>query len=595
MPTDRVERRLAAILVADVVGYSRLMEADEVGTFARLKAVHKEVIDPKITEYRGRIFKTTGDGILAEFSSAVDAVLYAIDVQNAMVAREADRSESQRLQFRIGINLGDIIIDGEDIHGGGVNVAARLEGLAEPDGLAVSGTIYEHITEKVSASFSDAGERSVKNISRPVRVWVWNRGEIAAGQRSPDKRGLHDTGERPSIIILPFENMSGDPEQEYFTDGMVEEINTALARFNQLHVIARSFTFTYKGRPTDIRKISRELGVRYVLEGSVRKAGARVRITGQLIAAETGAHLWADRFDGNLEDIFELQDRITARVVGAIEPKIRAAEIERSRRNRPGNLAAYDLYLRALPHVYAMTPIENTKALELLDEAIELDPGYAPALAHAAWCYQARTSFAWSESEESDADCAIDYARNAIAADRDDAVSLATGAFVLGMVGHDLDSAGIAISRAIELNANDARVLGYAGYVRCFEGDQDTAIRYFEDALRLSPGDPMAFAYKQGLAQSLLLAGKFAEAAHMAAHAVQENPNFGPGSRTLAAACAQSGDTDKARQAVARLLETDPMTSIAYISRRLPFRDDAQFALLLDGLRKAGLPENSVP
>src|SRR6202521_2781761 len=375
-------RRLAAILAADVAGYSRLMGADEEGTHERLKAHRRALVDPKITEHRGRIVKTTGDGMLVEFASVVDAVRCAVEVQRGMAERNAEVPQEQRIEFRIGINVGDIILDGGDIFGDGVNVAARLEGLAEPGGICLSGDAQRQVRGKLDVVFEDAGEQRLKNIAWPVRVFRVRPAGAAANARPalalPDK---------PSIAVLPFQNLSGDPEQEYFADGMVEDIITALSRFRNLFVISRNSSFTYKGHAVDVKQVGRELGVRYVLEGSVRKAANRVRITAQLIDAATGAHLWADRFDGGLEDIFSLQDQVTASVVGAIAPKLEQAEIERAKRKPTESLDAYDYYLRGIASVNLGTRDANAEALRLFYRASELDPDFATAYGMAAWCY----------------------------------------------------------------------------------------------------------------------------------------------------------------------------------------------------------------
>jgi adenylate cyclase len=353
LATERVERRLAAVLAADVAGYSRLMGADEEGTLARLKALRRELADPKIKEHRGRIVKTTGDGLLIEFASVVDAVRCAVEVQREMAERNADVPPDDRIEFRMGINLGDIIKDRRDIYGDGVNVAARLEALAEPGGICVSRVVRDQVRDKLAFSFEDMGEQQVKNIARPIRVHRIllgekpGRSEPAASAAANSPLALPD---KPSIAVLPFQNMSGDPEQEYFTDGMVEEIITALSRIRWLFVIARNSSFTYKGRAIDVKQVGRELGVRYVLEGSVRKSGSRVRITAQLIETTAGAHLWADRFDGSLEDVFELQDKVASSVAGVIEPTLQVAEIRRLADRPTGDMTAYDLYLRALSH-----------------------------------------------------------------------------------------------------------------------------------------------------------------------------------------------------------------------------------------------------
>jgi TolB-like protein/class 3 adenylate cyclase len=348
MAEARAERRLAAILAADVAGYSRLMGVDEEGTLTALKAYRREVIDPKIAEHRGRIVKTTGDRALVEFASAVDAVRCAMEIQRAMTKRSAEIPEERRIEFRIGINVGDIIIDEGDIYGDGVNIAARLETLASPGAICLSDHAYQQIKGKLALEVSDMGEQQLKNIAQPVRVYGVRLDDAAT-------RPALSLPDRPSIAVLPFQNMSGDPDQEYFADGMVEDIITALSRMPRLFVIARNSSFTFKGRLVDVKHVGRELGVRYVLEGSVRKAGTRVRITGQLIDASTGMHLWADRFEGALEDIFDLQDQVTMSVVGAIAPQLEQAEIERAKHKPTESLDAYDYFLRGMASYYRRT------------------------------------------------------------------------------------------------------------------------------------------------------------------------------------------------------------------------------------------------
>src|SRR5689334_14380305 len=386
-------RRLAAILAADVAGYSRLMGADEEGTLERLKAHRRELLDPKVAEHHGRIVKTTGDGVLVEFGSVVDAVRCAIDVQRGMAERNAGEPEGSRIDVRIGINLGDIIIDTDDIHGDGVNIAARLEALAEPGGICISQTVLDHARGKVAFDVEDGGAQALKNIAQPVHIYRVLSGGIrrpAMPQMSARALALPD---KPSIAVLPFQNMSGEREQEYFADGMVEEIITALSRVKWFFVIARNSSFAYKGRAVDVKQVARELGVRYVLEGSVRKAGNRVRIAGQLIDAATGNHIWADRFDGTLENVFELQDRITASVVGAIEPTIRLTEVERAKRKRPESLHAYDCVMQALPAVWSLEPDLKSASLALLERAMEIDPRYALPKALAAWCHAQQVTY----------------------------------------------------------------------------------------------------------------------------------------------------------------------------------------------------------
>jgi adenylate cyclase len=385
-----VQRRLAAILAADVAGYSRLMGEDEEGTLATLTSHLTELIEPCIAEHRGRVVKKTGDGLMAEFASVVDAVRCAVAFQEGMAERNGGTPEEGRMEFRIGVNLGDVIVQDDDVYGDGVNVAARLEGLAEPGGVVISGMVHEAVRAKLDFRFDDLGSREAKNIAEPVHAFSVGMAKAAVSTSEPEPPTLQPLPIRPSIAVLPFDNMSGDPEQEYFADGMVEEIITGLACIRWLTVIARNSTFAYKGTAPDVRKVGEDLKVRYVLEGSVRKAGGRVRITAQLVEAETGGHLWADRFDGSLADLFELQDQITAGVVAAIEPSVRRAEIERAKRKRPDNLDAYGLYLRAFEHAYTFTPDGREAALSLLDAAIALDPGYAEAHGVAAWCLQQR-------------------------------------------------------------------------------------------------------------------------------------------------------------------------------------------------------------
>ena len=453
-------RRLAAILAADVVGYSRLMEADENGTLERLKAIRAELIDPKIAERHGRIVKTTGDGVLIEFGSVVDALRCATEVQARMAERNAAVSVDPRIELRIGIHQGDIVVEDGDIFGDGVNVAARLEGLAEPGGICVSARVQEDCTGKLDLAFEDIGEQALKNISRPLRVYRVRAdgplpnpppraGEERVGGAAPAAlRTSLALPDKPSIAVLPFANMSGDPEQEYFADGMVEEIITALSRIRWLFVIARNSSFTYKGQGVDVKQVGRELGVRYVLEGSVRKGGNRVRITAQLIDALSGTHLWADHFDGSLEDVFDLQDKVAISVAGVIEPALEADEIRRSGRRPTNDLTAYDLYLRALPVLYAFPSKERVlAALAPLEEAISRDPYYGPALALAAVGY-ARL-FDCREAPEINRRKGIERAQQALQAAGDNPDVLANAAFALSFLGEDIGTQIELVERAL--------------------------------------------------------------------------------------------------------------------------------------------------
>jgi adenylate cyclase len=385
MADGRVERRLSAIFAGDVAGYSRLMGADEEGTLARLNAHRREFLEPNIAEHRGRIVKRTGDGILIEFLSAVDAVRCAIQQQRGMAERNVGVAPDKRIELRVGIHVGDIMIEEGDIFGDGVNIAARLESIAQPGGICISDDAYRQVRGKLDANFQDSGEQALKNIARPVRVYQWQPDTAVAADNVSATPALPD---KPSIAVLPFQNMSGDPEQEYFADGMVEDIITGLSRVKWLFVIARNSSFAYKGKAVDVKQIGRELGVRYVLEGSVRRASNHVRINAQLIDAGNGAHLWAERYDRPLDDIFAMQDEITLSVIGAIEPSLRAAESDRVKRKRPESLGAYDLVLRAMPHVFVAMPEEASKSLPLLERALALEPDYALAHGYLAWCHE---------------------------------------------------------------------------------------------------------------------------------------------------------------------------------------------------------------
>jgi TolB-like protein/class 3 adenylate cyclase len=464
MSQGRVERRLAAIMAVDVAGYSRLMGADEEGTLAALKAIRRETGDPKIAEHRGRIVKTTGDGLLVEFASVVDAVRCAVEVQQAMAGRNADVPADKRIEFRFGIHQGDIIIDDGDIFGDGVNVAARLEGLAEAGGICVSRMVRDEIRDKLDFAFDDLGEQSLKNIARPMRVFAVNIATrtsslptvVTGAIRLMAESAPLALPDKPSLAVLPFQSMSADPEQEYFADGMVEEITTAIARLPWLFVIARNSSFTYKGKSVDVKQVAQELGVRYVLEGSVRKAGNRVRITGQLIDTSTGAHIWADRFDGVLDDIFELQDRVASSVVGALEPRLRQSEIERASRKPTASLDAYDLYLRALAQYHRYTEEGFAAAVALLQKAAAIDPSYAPAAALVGWCRIFQGVQRWGALSDTDISEAVRLARQALEAERDDAETVAQAAFTLFYLASETAMAMAALDRALALNPNAA-------------------------------------------------------------------------------------------------------------------------------------------
>jgi TolB-like protein/class 3 adenylate cyclase len=590
MSEARVERRLAAILAVDVAGYSRLMGADEESTHERLKAHFGELVHPKVSEHRGRVVKNTGDGLLSEFPSVVDAVRCAVDVQREMIARNAATPAGHRIEFRMGINVGDIIIEASDIFGDGVNIAARLEALAEPGGICLSAAAHEQVRDRLDIAFEDLGEQQVKNITRPVRTYAVARGgssravlPVGAPLPLPDK---------PSLVILPFQNMTGDAEQEYFVDGMVEEITTAIARLPWLFVIARNSAFTYKGRPVDVKQVAQELGVRYVLEGSVRKAGNRVRITGQLIDTTTGAHIWADHFDGTLDDIFELQDQVASNVAGAIEPKLRQSEIERASRKPTANLTAYDLYLRALAQARRFTEEGLAEAVVLARQALAIDPSYAPAAAQVGFCRGTQRVQGWGALSDEDIGEACRLARQALEAEREDADTIWRAAYTLFLLAGEAAMAAAALDRALALNPNAAHAWMARGYIHASRNQPEAAIEACERARRLSPFDPYTSLRAVIIAVAHLAARRFEQAIEWAARALHDQPRLASAMRIKVAANAHLGRLDEARAELSRLLAIDPKLTIAGFREYAHFRQAPEvLELFVTGLCLAGLPE----
>ena len=572
-------RRLAAILAADVAGYSRLIGADEGGTLAALKATRSELIDPTIAAHGGRLVKTTGDGLLVEFGSVVGALRCATEVQAGMAERNATVPADKRIEFRIGINMGDIVVEDGDIFGDGVNVAARLEALAEPGGICVSARVQEEAAGKLGLSFEDMGEQALKNIARPVRAYRGAGIGSAKAQETP-ALALPD---KPSIAVLPFANMSGDPEQEYFADGMVEEIITALSRIRWLFVIARNSSFAYKGQFIDVTQVGRELGVRYILEGSVRKAGGRVRITAQLIEAATGAHLWADRFDGSLEDVFDLQDNVAISVAGVIEPTLQAAEIRRSSDRPTNDLTAYDRYLRAFANFPWSGREQMAKALDLFEQAIACDPRFAPAVAWAAVCLARRRIDGYVEDPQSAQHRAASLAEQALALAGDDPGVLANVALVLGDDGDAEISSPISlIDRSLALNAGSARAWYISGLLRVMAGECDRAIEHSRTSLRLGPRGPVGVPlYVMGLAY--FFSSRFGEAAEQLALSVRAYPGWPPPLRALAACYAHMGRLEDARAVIEQLRAVGPVAA-SEVNR---YRRAEHRELLLSGLRLA--------
>ena len=585
MEASPVTRRLAAILAADVVGYSRMMASDEAGTLAALKRHREVVFNPAVVAHHGRIVKLMGDGVLVEFGSVVDAVKCALAVQRSASSPQTEAGPP--ITLRIGINLGDIIIDGDDIYGDGVNIAARLEPLAEPGGICVASVVNDNLGSRIDVRFHDAGEVQVKNIDRPIRIWKWHPTD-SGGESHSSAVPLHaGRGGLPLLAVLPFQNMSGDAEQEYFADGVVEDLITALSRFKSFAVIARNSSFVYKGRAVDVRQFAREVGVRYVVEGSVRRSGNRLRIAAQLLDGTNGAHLWAHNFDGAVEDVFDVQDRITEGVVAVVEPKVQRAEIDRSRRERPESLDAYDLYLRALQKINTSRPDDNAAGLELLDRAIAQEPGYAIALALAANGLQHRLTMGWPAMTDDDEGKCLRLAREALAIGGDDPMVLARCGLVLLLVGHEYDRGLQILKRALAANPNDVLVLSHIGIANVLSGSLDEAVALLHRAIDLSPGD--AWSGMTGLAEAHLCLGQYEDALEWAGRSLAENPNFNVTYWILIAAKAHLGRMDEARQELATLQAMAPGVSIARLG--LHAKDQRSNDVITEGLRLAGMPE----
>jgi adenylate cyclase len=575
-----VERRLAAILAADVVGYSKLMAEDEEATLKLLGAHRAELFNPKVAEHNGRIIKLMGDGTLVEFGSVVEAMKCAVAIQSAL--GETDGS----IQLRIGINLGDVIVEGDDIYGDGVNIAARLEALAEPGGICISDLVRKSIRAKVDFAFKDIGDQSLKNLSQPVHAWQWSKHTTKSKYYS--KTESLELPDKPSLAVLPFDNMSGDQNQDYFADGIAEDIITGLSRFRSLFVIARNSSFTYKNSAVDIRSVGQQLGVRYVLEGSVRHAANRVRVTAQLIEAVTGNHLWAEQFDRELEDIFAVQDEITQRIVGALHPEISTAEWERARRKSPDSLNAWALYHQGIHHLYQYSKVDNAEARRLFRQAIERDDRFAAAysmLAYACFMavFDALTDYRVDQLTES-----FDMAQKAVRLDDRDAMAHAILGRVLSMR-HEHDLAIAEIDKAIELNPNLAQAQFGRGLALVLAGRSGEAFVSLENAARLSPRDPNYYAFVLVSAWAILLQGRYDDALEWARRAVAQ-PNSGVwGNATLAIALAHLDRREEAREALDALLEEKPDMALSFVGETLPFRRKSDRLIFEDGLRRSGL------
>jgi TolB-like protein len=579
-------RRLAAILAADVVGYSRLVSADESDALARLGALRRDIIEPNIAKHSGRLFKIMGDGFLAEFASAVQAVTCAIAIQTEAEKVASELEDTKKMRLRIGIHVGDVMVDGEDLMGDGVNIAARLESIAAPGGISISRAVHDQVRDRMAVAFDDKGEIALKNIARPVQVFA------LAGAKQPSTKLNEPTPtlalpDKPSIAVLPFQNMSGDPEQEYFADGMVEDIITALSRFKSLFVIARNSTFTYKGKTVDIKQVGRELGVRYVLEGSVRKSRGRVRITGQLIEAATGAHLWADKFDGGLEDVFELQDQITADVVGAVAPKLELAEIERVKRKPTVSLDSYDYYLRGMALFYTG---KHEAAADCFQQAIQKNEDYADAYAMAAGCLVMKQGQQGVPLDVEERVKAVQLAQRAVSLGKDDALTLARAAHALVYLGQEYERGSDMIEQAVALNPNLSAVWFARGWISVICCDGERAIESFSQVLRLSPVDPRRSDSLNGLSWAHFLLGQYDDGCSWATKAMQNTANVIYLAAFVANA-ALAGRSLEARVAAKRLLEIEPAFRASHASNAFHVRQPDVQSKIIHALRQGGVSD----
>ena len=585
-----MRQRLAAILAADVAGYSRLMAADERATVSALDAA-RGVFHRLIDSNQGRVVDMAGDSVLAVFDTASGAVNAALAVQQELAQAAQHLPEERRMRFRIGVHLGDLMekADGT-VYGDGVNIAARLEALAEPGGITVSETVEMAQRSRRTVAFEDEGEHAVKNIAHPVRAFrVRTAGEGAAPAAPPRARPALTLPDKPSIAVLPFDNMSGDSEQEFFADGVVEAITATLSRIRSFFVIARNSAFLYKGKSVDVQQVGRELGVRYVLEGSVQKAGQRLRITVQLIDATTGTHVWADRVDGTLEDVFELQDKITERVAGALQPSIRLAEIERARRKRPQDLGAYDYTMRAMPLVWVLEKRASEEALELLAQALALEPEYPLALSLAGWCYAQRSVYGWTDDVGVARSNALTHAEKAADLGSEDPLILA----VLGAVHcflRNIGTARVMLERAVTLDPNSAWSWSRLGWVENYSDRPERAVPHFERALRLSPLDPMNFNNYVGMASASEIAERYDEAVALYRRALQERPHADWILRNLVSALAGAGRMDEAAAELKRLMAAYPNLSVAKFKEAMVF-SPATLERMGANLKKVGVPD----
>ncbi|BCH28874.1 guanylyl cyclase [Mesorhizobium sp. L-8-10] len=586
----RLQRRLAAILMADIVGYSRMMRADEAATLARLTHLQRDIINPRLPEFGGRLVKSTGDGFLAEFHSAVDAVQYAVDVQRE-IAANGGGPDGERMYLRIGINVGDVVVEGDDLFGDGVNVAARIEGIAQPGGICISATVYDQVKDKLDLDFEDGGLREVKNLAEPVRTFSVRFGEPATGGEAevavrPARQVI---AEAPSIAVLPFDNMSGDADQDYFSDGITEDIITDLSKISSLMVIARNSSFTYKGRAVDVKQAARELGVRHVLEGSVRKAGNRVRVTAQLIDGRTGAHVWAERYDRVLEDIFAIQDEITMSIVGELKVRLDLKEKDRLGSTPSANVEAYDLVLRGREMIMNnLDRVHMETAMAMFERAREIDPRFVSAHVGLAFSNIMAYTNGWSDSPDASIDCALQMARRAVELDAND--PLARRALAVALLWkRDMEACCKEINRATMLAPNDAELLATRGNILVYMHDHDAAVENLERAVRLDPRYPDMWLHFLG--HAYFMKRDYETAARYLRERIRRQPNTDLSRTLLASAYGHLGRIEEARKLWEEVLAVNPGYSLEQKARVLPYKNPSDWDHFVEGLAKAGLPK----
>jgi adenylate cyclase len=588
MASQHGERKLTTILSADVVGYSKLAGSDEDRILARLRTLRSDLIDPTISVHRGRVVKRTGDGAIVEFRSAVDAVRCAVEIQNAMAERNVGLPVERRIDLRIGIHIGDVVEEEDgDLMGDGVNIAARLEGIAQPGGICLSDDAHRQVRGKVDVIFESLGAQTLKNIAEPMLAWrLGAPGETRLAAKPAQPLTIPD---KPSIVVLPFDNMSAEAGQDYLSDGIVEAITAALSCTRSFFVIARSSAFAYKGRSVDARDIGKELGVAYLLEGSVQKVGSRLRVIVQLIETQGGAHVWNSRFDGAIDDYFDLQDRITQQVAGALQPSVRIAEIERSRRKPPQDLGSYDYTMRAMPHVWALEKEESAKALDLLEKALAIDPNYPLALSLSGWCHAQRSVYNWVDDIAESQEIARTLAGRAADLNDDDPIILTVLAAVQTFV-RNYGTARILLDRALAIDPNSAWAWSRLAWIENYTDQPRKAIEKFEQALRLSPIDPMNFNNYAGMGSAREVAEEYNEAAILYRRALEERPNATWIYRNLASSLAGAGRIDEAKKALAAMMQTYPDMTIYKFKQAMVFSGSA-LNRMADNLRKLGLPD----